>query len=784
VSRKKNAGQKRARKVQARKKKQQQKAKQANARELATLAKLMVEADPDSSGISSMQISDRRVLERDMAKALGLDGDMTAEEAEADALFYKALDATDAETCGKNLEAALAKNPRHIDAIVELAQLYDDDNTAFFFLSRAIEFGEEDLEDELRNDAGRFWGLHHTRPFMRAKQAIAAWYFEAGDLINAAYELEEMLRLNPNDNQGMRWMLMEAYCRMDRLDNAERLLREYPEDGTPFLPFTGLLIRFRKEGDSPELRTSLREQADWNPHIVPRLLEPSLISHEPFAMFSPRSPEEADLYCQQFLSVWKATPGAITWLRSAARDLPSSDVESNDDDVKTEIQKLRTKVKKLNSCAETWFCDANYLSQQQADGWLLTVVEKSAETVICLEPGEDPLGADTVLYGLLNTMLAPDDEKPRRPAAIDFTDAGLHRSLNKRLERLGIASNITDERPAVLDFIERSAPAPGQPVEIDINDIRDTPVSSATWEVDWRQIDQWLPDEETGEPVQPWMILVAHEEDWILSQQLSLTPPDSNTILSVIGQAILSPSVGTPSRPTTIRVPSAEHHLDVKPAADDIGVECVVGQCQLIDQMFESLSQHMDQAVGGPPALVSLPNVTPEIVGDFYEAAADFYKSRVWTATPPETVVEVRCSELIHGRWYAVIMGQMGQEIGIIFFDDRETLELVFASDPSDPGAGAKQMHGISFSLNEQQLMHPRDVAAAEQFGWPVAAPEAWPMGYFISDGAMRPLDIAELQFLSAATRAVAEQLQSQESSLVTSVALHERIVRVSTNRE
>jgi pentatricopeptide repeat protein len=305
VARKKNSGQKRARKVQARKKKQQQKVKQANAQEFATLAKPMVEDDRDraSSDISLTQIPDRRVLERDMANALGLDGDMTAEEAEADALFYQAMDATNAEARVKTLEAALAKNPRHIDAIVELAQLYDDDNTAFLFLSRAIEFGEEDLEDELRNDAGHFWGLHHTRPFMRAKQAIAERYFEAEELINAAYEMEEMLRLNPNDNQGMRWMLMEVYCRMDRLDDAERLLREYPEDGMPFLPFTGLLIRFRKVGDSPELRISLREQADWNPHIVPRLLEPSLISHEVYTTFSPRSPEEADLYCQQFLSV-------------------------------------------------------------------------------------------------------------------------------------------------------------------------------------------------------------------------------------------------------------------------------------------------------------------------------------------------------------------------------------------------------------------------------------------------------------------------------------------------
>jgi len=748
VARKKNAGPKRAKKVQDRKKKKQEKSRQANARELTPRQKLMDEAD---------------------------------------ALFYAALDTTDADLCGRMLKAALAKNPRHIDALVELAQLYEEDNTAFNFLRRAIEFGEEDLQDELRNDAGDFWDLYYTRPFMRAKQALAELYFQTGDLNNAAYEIEEMLRLNPHDNQGMRWTLMEVYCRMDRLDDAERLLQKYPDEAMPFLPFTALLIRFRKEGDSPELRTSLREQASWNPHIVPRLLEPSLISHDPIALFSPGSPKEANLYCQQFLSVWKATPGAITWLRLAARDLPAPEVGSGKD-VKKEIQKLRAEVKKLDSCTETWFCDAQLLSQQEDDGWLLTVVEESTESVIYLEAGEDPLGADTVLYGLLQSMLAPHDEKPRRPAAIDLADAGLHRSLKKRFERLEIALNVTDERPAVLDLIERAAPAlapaPEQPVEIDINDLRDTRVSSTTWEVDWRQIDQWLPDEETGEPIQPWMILVADKEDLILSQQLSLTPPNSNTILSVIGQAILSPQVGTPSRPTTIFVPSAEHHLDVKPLADNIGIECVIGQCQLIDRMFESFSQHMDQAVGGPPALVSLPNVTPEMIGDFYEAAADFYKSRVWTSTHPETVVEIRCSELIHGRWYAVIMGQMGQEIGVIFFDDPEALESVFASDPSDLGAGAKQLHGISFSLNEQSLVHPRDVAAAEQFGWPVAGPEAWPMGYFISDSAFRPLTVAELQFLSAATRAVTKQLQSQKSSLALSVSLHDRIVQVLTNRE
>ena len=42
-------------------------------------------------------------------------------------------------------------------------------------------------------------------------------------------EIEGLLELNPNDNQGMRYLLMGAYLAMNRLDGARRLFEKYDE---------------------------------------------------------------------------------------------------------------------------------------------------------------------------------------------------------------------------------------------------------------------------------------------------------------------------------------------------------------------------------------------------------------------------------------------------------------------------------------------------------------------------------------------------------------------------
>lgn len=773
VARKNNDGQKRAKKVQARKKKQVERNQSLQNRGSKDLKSRQTN-ERQAFADFPPQFLDRRLMERQLADLTGMDDDETDEQIEANDLYYEALESAAPRKRIKLLKQALQLNPRHIDARVALCEEVDDVEMARELLEQAISIGEEDLADELVDDVGEFWGLLHTRPYMRAQQALAEIEFHHGQISKAIEIYQELIRLNPMDNQGVRWALMEAYCRTNRHEEALKLVEQFPDEGAPFLPMTAVLIQYANEGDSPELRKQLQEQVDRNPHIIPRLLDPSLLNKGNIPMFSLGSPEEADLYCQQFLSVWKSTPGAVTWLRECSRELSLDLSENEDHDVKSENDSLRAEVLKLEQSADTWYFDVTDLGE---DGWLYGVVDQFEGEVLAYEPGLRPFGRDTVLHALLLTMIDPDDGRPRRPSLIEFGDSKFAKMVKTSLKKLGITSEVTDERPEILVQMERMTPVPGQPLNIDIESLLQVPQSDAHWELDWRQLDQWVPEQSSGDPTQPYLTLVVGDDGMLLSQQLSLTPPDEEVILGVLSQAIEQ----TDSRPQQLCVRTADQHTIIRPAAEQLKIESSISGIGSVNELFDSLYNHMNQVTVGPPALVSLENVTPAMVGDFFEAAALFYRSKIWLSVSDQTIVEVRCPALIASQKYAIIMGQLGEEIGILFFDSKKSIARVFQLPVAESAQAASEIHGLSWSFGEKETMHPADVSAAKQFGWTVAAPEAWPSGFCVNNGSVRAFTAEELQLITAGTHAVLAQLQAKTNSLKSAVQLNDRSVEVST---
>ena len=55
--------------------------------------------------------------------------------------------------------------------------------------------------------AGHFWGFLETRPYMRARAGLAGTLLKLGDIDGAVGHYRDMLKLNPNDNQGIRYVL-------------------------------------------------------------------------------------------------------------------------------------------------------------------------------------------------------------------------------------------------------------------------------------------------------------------------------------------------------------------------------------------------------------------------------------------------------------------------------------------------------------------------------------------------------------------------------------------------
>src|SRR5262249_13273242 len=131
--------------------------------------------------------------------------------------------------------------------------------------------------------------------------------------------LQEMLRLNPNDNQGVRYTLSGWLLGEDRNEDLVQLLEQYDEDSATWA-YTKALVAFRRKGNTPEARALLKTARKANEHVPDYLLGlVPLPLHRPEA-YSAGDRDEAILYAGIALSGWRSTPGAIAWLKQDGQE--------------------------------------------------------------------------------------------------------------------------------------------------------------------------------------------------------------------------------------------------------------------------------------------------------------------------------------------------------------------------------------------------------------------------------------------------------------------------------
>jgi hypothetical protein len=65
-----------------------------------------------------------------------------------------------------------------------------------------------------------------------------------------------MLSFNPNDNQGIRYLLLDCLLFLGSLDDAADLISKYDEDGSAAWSWSRALLAFRRRGDCAEARES------------------------------------------------------------------------------------------------------------------------------------------------------------------------------------------------------------------------------------------------------------------------------------------------------------------------------------------------------------------------------------------------------------------------------------------------------------------------------------------------------------------------------------------------
>ena len=233
-------------------------------------------------------------------------------------------DAWDAET--RQQGAALAIKALEVsadcaDAYVFLAQETAKSlDEAIQLYRKGVQAGERALgKKTFKNDAGYFWGLLETRPYMRARAGLAQCLWDAGCREEAVLHYWDILRLNPNDNQGIRDMLMPSLIEMGRDEDAEKLFGQFKDDGMAVWMYSRALLEFRKNGDSPDAVKSLKAALRENKHVPGYLLcRRKMPVHLP-EHYGFGDENEAILYAYGNMGAWMSTPGAFVWLAGRVR---------------------------------------------------------------------------------------------------------------------------------------------------------------------------------------------------------------------------------------------------------------------------------------------------------------------------------------------------------------------------------------------------------------------------------------------------------------------------------
>ena len=184
--------------------------------------------------------------------------------------------------------------------------------------SKGVAAGERALgERAFEEYAGQFWGVLETRPYMRARLGLAWSLWEMGKHHEAAGHIWEMLKLNPNDNQGLRYLLLSWLLEDGEDAQVKKLLDRYPHDVAGQWAYGRALHTFRIEGDTKragKLRAAGRKR---NPYAPAYLLGRKKLPGELPDTIGFGDESEAMAIAEEQMAAWRKTPGALAWLEAS-----------------------------------------------------------------------------------------------------------------------------------------------------------------------------------------------------------------------------------------------------------------------------------------------------------------------------------------------------------------------------------------------------------------------------------------------------------------------------------
>ncbi|MGQ9659164.1 MAG: SEC-C metal-binding domain-containing protein [Thermochromatium sp.] len=188
---------------------------------------------------------------------------------------------------------------------------------AHALLTPVLDRGWSILERALPSDTSRRlpWSIEANRPALRLLFRRSLAQTQEGRLKEARRTLETLLRLNPEDNHGVRAELMNLYLRDGENERALALARCFPGDRLADLAYGEVLALYRlghEERARTVLETAIRRLPRIPHYLTRKRIKPPRLN--PFG-FTLGGEDQAWLYREAMRDVWAAEPGVLDWLK-------------------------------------------------------------------------------------------------------------------------------------------------------------------------------------------------------------------------------------------------------------------------------------------------------------------------------------------------------------------------------------------------------------------------------------------------------------------------------------
>jgi hypothetical protein len=379
----------------------------------------------------------------------------------AQKLIDKAIATADPERQFELAQQALKLSTDCADAYTMLSRFVADRRQAVVLLEQGLLAAERALgKDKLTGLVGKYWRTLETRPYMRARLALAECLWILGLRRDSVAHLLALLQLNPADEQGIRYALAAHLLELNMDAPFDSFLENYDEP-TTFIQFAKLLRAFRRSGDSPETRKLLAQSMRRNRFVVPLLLgRGQLPDHAPES-YSPGTRSEAVLYVGDLAHAWKQTPGAITWLRHAVDPAFAKNQKSAVGPtaaVKAQLQRVPQSYDTIwQACVSrlpTWLREGEGMVRP----WSILVVNHSGHKILGQEVVTREPDAEMLFDCLARAMRKPQHGKPHRPSEIQVRDEPIWNSVQSHLQEIGVDCIYhpqLDEADYILDEMQK-----------------------------------------------------------------------------------------------------------------------------------------------------------------------------------------------------------------------------------------------------------------------------------------------------------------------------------------